>query len=150
MHQPGVEVRPLRQMNGASSFCEVFLTEARVRADRVVGELDGGWRVAQTTLFHERNSVAGGALPGLVAARSGGAGDLDRTVGQVVERSRAIAARQSTVRSGAVPSKVMIELARDHLAASDLQRSARSWPATSHRSASTAGPCGASRPRVGG
>jgi len=112
MHQPGVEVRPLRQMNGMSSFCEVFLTEARVLADRVVGDVNGGWQVAQTTLFHERNSVAGGGLPGLVPARSGRAGDLDRTVGEVIERARRMAAeRQSAIRGGAVPAKVMMELA---------------------------------------
>lgn len=55
MHQPGVDVRPLKTMSGASSFCEVFLTEARVRVDRVVGDLNEGWRVAQTTLMSERN-----------------------------------------------------------------------------------------------
>jgi alkylation response protein AidB-like acyl-CoA dehydrogenase len=73
MHQPGIEVRPLRQMNGLSSFCEVFLTEARVPAHRVIGAVDDGWQVAQTTLFHERNSVAGG-IPSLFPARSGSAG----------------------------------------------------------------------------
>jgi alkylation response protein AidB-like acyl-CoA dehydrogenase len=114
MHQPGVEARPLKQMNGASSFCEVFLTEARVRADRVVGDLNGGWQVAQTTLSNERNSVAGGTMPGLVHARSGSAGDLDRTVGEVIDRAnRAAKARRSPIRGGAVPSKVMIDLATE-------------------------------------
>jgi len=120
MHQPGVEVRPLKQMNGTSAFCEVFLTEARVRADGVVGEVNGGWRVAQTTLFHERNSVAGGGRPGLYRARSGSAGDLERTVGEVIERARHEAkARQSAIRGGAVPVKTMIELAREHGVARD-------------------------------
>ena len=82
MKQPGIEARPLKQMNGAANFCEVFLTEARVRGDHVIGEVNGGWRVAQSTLFHERNSVAGGGLPGLVMARSGSEGDLDRKVGR--------------------------------------------------------------------
>ena len=54
MRQPGVEVRPLRQMNGHASFNEVFLTDARVPADNVVGEVDGGWSVALATLAHER------------------------------------------------------------------------------------------------
>jgi len=54
MDQPGVEVRPLRQMNGHASFNEVFLTEARVPADHVVGEVNGGWAGALTTLAHER------------------------------------------------------------------------------------------------
>ncbi|MCU1454178.1 MAG: putative acyl-CoA dehydrogenase [Acidimicrobiales bacterium] len=115
MHQPGIEVRPLRQMNGASSFCEVFLSEARVRPERLIGDLHGGWRVAQSTLGHERASVAGGLLPGLFTARSGTHGDLDRAVGEVIEAARATAkARKSVIRSGAVPSKVMIDLARQH------------------------------------
>ena len=115
MHQPGVEVRPLRVMNGTAQFCEVFLTEARVPADRVIGELNGGWRVAQTTLFHERASVAGGGVPGLVPARSGTRGDLDLTVGEVIDRVRnAAATRRSPIRSGAVGAKVMIDLARQH------------------------------------
>jgi alkylation response protein AidB-like acyl-CoA dehydrogenase len=54
MHQPGVEVRPLRQMNFHASFNEVFLTGARVPADNVVGPEGGGWAVALTTLAYER------------------------------------------------------------------------------------------------
>jgi alkylation response protein AidB-like acyl-CoA dehydrogenase len=113
MKQPGIEARPLKQMNGASNFCEVFLTEARVPADRVIGAVNDGWRVAQTTLLNERNSVAGGGLFGLVMARSGSDGDLDRKVGEVVERARAAAqARKSPLTAGAVPAKVIIELAQ--------------------------------------
>jgi len=113
MKQPGIEARPLKQMNGASNFCEVFLTEARVRGDHVIGEVNGGWRVAQSTLFHERNSVAGGGLPGLVMARSGSEGDLDRKVGEVLDRAREVAkARKSPIRAGAVPAKLMVELAQ--------------------------------------
>ncbi|HZN13800.1 MAG TPA: acyl-CoA dehydrogenase family protein [Acidimicrobiales bacterium] len=58
MRQPGVEVRPLRQMNGYSSFNEVFLSEARVPADHVVGDVGNGWAVAVTTLAVERASFA--------------------------------------------------------------------------------------------
>jgi alkylation response protein AidB-like acyl-CoA dehydrogenase len=54
MRQPGVEARPLRQMNGYASFNEVFLTDARIPAANVVGEPGDGWRVALTTLAHER------------------------------------------------------------------------------------------------
>ena len=113
MRQPGVEVRPLKQMNGAANFCEVFLTEARVSVNRVIGEVNGGWRVAQTTLQNERNSVAGGGLFGLVMARSGSEGDLDRHVAEVLDGARAAAgARKSPLSAGAVPGKVMIELAQ--------------------------------------
>ena len=54
MRQPGVEVRPVRQMNGHASFNEVFLSDARVPATDVVGAPGEGWRVALTTLAHER------------------------------------------------------------------------------------------------
>jgi alkylation response protein AidB-like acyl-CoA dehydrogenase len=54
MHQAGIEVRPLRQMNGHASFNEVFIDEARIRRDSVIGTLNAGWSVALTTLAHER------------------------------------------------------------------------------------------------
>ncbi|NDH47241.1 MAG: acyl-CoA dehydrogenase [Acidimicrobiia bacterium] len=55
MHQQGVEVRPIRQMNRHSSFNEVFMTDARVPARFVVGTVNDGWRVARATLAHERS-----------------------------------------------------------------------------------------------
>jgi len=54
MDQPGVEVRPLRQMTGDARFNEVFLTEARMPLDHLVGDLNQGWRVLQVALGHER------------------------------------------------------------------------------------------------
>jgi alkylation response protein AidB-like acyl-CoA dehydrogenase len=56
MRQPGVEVRPLRQANGHTSFNEVFLDDARIQAGDVVGELGAGWTVALATLAHERRT----------------------------------------------------------------------------------------------
>jgi alkylation response protein AidB-like acyl-CoA dehydrogenase len=115
MKQPGIETRPLKQMNGASNFCEVFLAGARIPTGRVIGDVNDGWRVAQTTLLNERNSVAGGGRFGLVMARSGADGDLDRKVGEVVDRAREAArARESPLSAGAVPTKVMIELAQTY------------------------------------
>ena len=55
MQQEGVEVRPLREMTGDAAFNEVFLTEARVSETDRLGELGEGWRVAMTTLSHERD-----------------------------------------------------------------------------------------------
>ncbi|MBV1882827.1 MAG: acyl-CoA dehydrogenase family protein [Pseudomonadales bacterium] len=57
--QPGVEVRPLRQMNGHASFNEVFMTDAVVPANMLVGKLNGGWQVGMTTLSHERRLADG-------------------------------------------------------------------------------------------
>ncbi len=54
MNAPGVEVRPLKQISGSQEFCEVFFTNVRVPADNLVGEMNAGWRIAQTTLGYER------------------------------------------------------------------------------------------------
>jgi alkylation response protein AidB-like acyl-CoA dehydrogenase len=60
MRQPGVEVRPLRQITGSAHFSEVFMTDARVERTDLVGRLGQGWEIAQTTLSYERggNSLA--------------------------------------------------------------------------------------------
>ncbi len=58
MHQPGVEVRQLRQMNFHASFNEVFLTDARIPKDNVIGEVGNGWAAALTTLAYERRFSA--------------------------------------------------------------------------------------------
>jgi alkylation response protein AidB-like acyl-CoA dehydrogenase len=54
MHAPGVDVRPLRQITDESEFNEVFFTDVFVPDDRLVGPLHEGWRVANSTLTHER------------------------------------------------------------------------------------------------
>ncbi|MFI0463735.1 acyl-CoA dehydrogenase family protein [Saccharopolyspora sp. 5N102] len=58
MDQPGVTVRPLRQMTGEAHFNEVFLTDARVPAANMLGEPGQGWRVLQTALAYERVVLA--------------------------------------------------------------------------------------------
>jgi acyl-CoA dehydrogenase len=54
MHAPGIDIRPLREMSGGTTFNEVFFTDVELRADRLVGPLNQGWNVALTTLAHER------------------------------------------------------------------------------------------------
>jgi alkylation response protein AidB-like acyl-CoA dehydrogenase len=123
MHQPGVEVRPLRQMNGHASFNEVFLTDARVPHANVVGEVGGGWTVALTTLSHER---------GLGTGRFGEVPTVGE--GRTVREARAEAAEylrtyewypQRAGRADLVPAR-----ARAHGLADDpvtRQRAARLW-----------------------
>ena len=75
MVQPGIEVRPLREMTGHAMFNETFLDEARVPHANVIGDLNGGWAVANSTLGHER--------AGLGAGGSGGGGMGGATPGQI-------------------------------------------------------------------
>ena len=71
MRQTGVEVRPLKQMNGHASFNEVFMTDAEVPAEDLVGGTGNGWAIATTTLTIERQGFGGnrrdGGIPGLEA-----------------------------------------------------------------------------------
>ena len=65
MHDPAVEVRPIKQASGASGFNEVFFTDLRVKDSQRLGDVGDGWRVALTTLMHERLAVGGGQGGGL-------------------------------------------------------------------------------------
>jgi alkylation response protein AidB-like acyl-CoA dehydrogenase len=58
MRQPGVEVRPIVQVDGSAEFNEVFFQDARCPKDNVVGGVNNGWKVAMTTLGFERGSSA--------------------------------------------------------------------------------------------
>jgi alkylation response protein AidB-like acyl-CoA dehydrogenase len=58
MHQPGVEVRPIRQMTGGGEFCEIFLTNAVVEDRDLVGEPGAGWKIAMTVFGFERGGLA--------------------------------------------------------------------------------------------
>jgi alkylation response protein AidB-like acyl-CoA dehydrogenase len=71
MHQPGVDVRPLRHMGGEAEFFQVFIDAARVPDAQRVGEVGSGWRVAQATLSGERQMVSGAGSGGV--DRVGGA-----------------------------------------------------------------------------
>jgi alkylation response protein AidB-like acyl-CoA dehydrogenase len=73
MDQPGVAVRPLREMTGRSLFNEVFLDDAFVAGDAVVGGVGGGWKAARVTLEHERGGLAegSGAVGGMPGERAG-------------------------------------------------------------------------------
>ena len=86
MHQPGVEVRPLREMTGRAMFNEVFLDEARVPHANIIGGLNNGWAVANTTLMVERASIGSGGNSGLSLAIPGSvAGNRSKPAGSFVE-----------------------------------------------------------------
>ena len=86
MDQPGVDVRPLREMTGRAMFNEVFIDEARVPDANVIGGLNNGWAVANTTLMVERASIGGGGTAGLALALPGKiAGQLGRRVGDFTD-----------------------------------------------------------------
>src|SRR6204780_1845930 len=58
MNSPGVEVRPIRLISGASPFCETFFTDVAVPKDQLVGEINAGWEIAKRLLQHERSSIS--------------------------------------------------------------------------------------------
>jgi alkylation response protein AidB-like acyl-CoA dehydrogenase len=68
MHQPGVEVSPLKLIDGSADFSQVFFDGARAKAKNVVGPVNGGWTVAKRLLQHER-STDGGSEGGLSGAQ---------------------------------------------------------------------------------
>jgi len=58
METPGVSVKPIKLISGASPFCETFITDARVPARNIVGQEGGGWGIAKMLLQFERNMIA--------------------------------------------------------------------------------------------
>jgi 3-oxochol-4-en-24-oyl-CoA dehydrogenase len=95
MSSPGVEVRPLREITGDSLFNQVFLDEVFVPDDCVVGEVNGGWRVARTTLANERVSLSqtwtfGSGVPELLKVAKAAADAPLAPVGRLVCEGHAI------------------------------------------------------------
>ena len=93
MDQPGVEVRPLQEMTGRSLFNEVFMDEARVSNDCLIGDLNDGWRVANTTLMVERAGIGGGHGLAYASAHPGSIkGDGAKPAGPFQKKRLALAA----------------------------------------------------------
>jgi len=87
MDQPGVDVRPLKEMTGRAMFNEVFLSDARTNDSDAIGDYNDGWRVANTTLMWERASLGAAnvavpsCMPGSIA------GNLDKRAGDIVDQA---------------------------------------------------------------
>lgn len=109
--QPGIEVRPIKQMNGDAHFNEAFFTEARVRDEDLIGGTNNGWAVAMATLANERESYAAGADYGGGVPSGRRNGMLDLTCAEAV-----IASRSHSEGYAAFPlgdAHALIELARE-------------------------------------
>jgi alkylation response protein AidB-like acyl-CoA dehydrogenase len=93
MHAPGVEVRPIKLIAGASPFCETFFTDVSVPKANLVGPLNGGWTIAKRLLQHERSGLSGGGGGGGGGGMFGVSGsvpDLAKTYVGVDDKGRII------------------------------------------------------------
>ncbi len=116
MHQKGVEIRPLVEMTGHAMFNEVFMEEAVVPDSAMIGGLNNGWAVANTTLMNERaglgsgggHAAAGAATPGTVV------NDLARRAGDFVSSGGAPKRRGGGSAGGmfAAGYQLLVELAK--------------------------------------
>ncbi len=86
MKQDGVDIRPLKEMTGRALFNEVFLSDARVPDSEIIGGLNNGWAVANTTLMFERAGLGagGGSSAGSAATPGTVVNDLPKRAGDFV------------------------------------------------------------------
>lgn len=119
MHQPGVEVRPLRQITGEAEFNEVFLDGARVPDAHRVGEVNDGWRVSASTLSSERQMVSGS-----------GSGGMGRLGGSSAERLITLAKETGRWADPVIQTKIMRLWAQEQI---------RGWTNARVRAALSAG-----------
>jgi len=119
MHQPGVEVRPLRQITGEREFNEVFLDGARVPDAHRVGDLNDGWRVSASTLSVERQMVSGS-----------GSGGMGRLGGSSAQRLITVAQETGRWADPVIRAKIMRLWAQEQV---------RGWTNTRVRAALKAG-----------
>ncbi|MDQ2649808.1 MAG: acyl-CoA dehydrogenase family protein [Actinomycetota bacterium] len=123
MHQPGkVDIRPLVEMTGHAMFNEVFMEEAVAPDSALIGGLNNGWAVANTTLMNERASLGSGGGHSAASAATPGtvAKDLAKRVGDFV--SPPTGKRRGGGSTGGMfgsAAKMLIELAKGNGAATD-------------------------------
>ena len=83
MTAPGVDIRPIHQIDGGMRFNEIFLTDVRVPADHQIGPLNEGWRLATAMLMYERVAIGTGQQGGITHERA------DRLMTEATDRGRA-------------------------------------------------------------
>lgn len=88
MDSPGVEVRPIRMISGASPFCETFFTDVKVPKANLVGEEGQGWTIGKRLLQHERTNLSGGGS--LARLMGASLSDMAKKIGEV-DREGALA-----------------------------------------------------------
>lgn len=111
--QPGIDIRPIRQMNEQEHFNESFFTDALVSDADLIGGANNGWAAAMTTLTNERTTYAGGGVHvGVQAAPGLKGGMLHRRVGDIVDEQAHLAAQVDPF--FAAPVQQFIELARTY------------------------------------
>jgi alkylation response protein AidB-like acyl-CoA dehydrogenase len=115
MHSPGVAIRPLVQMTGHAGFNEVFFDDVRIPADRLLGEVNNGWRAAIGTLMNERVSIGAGG--GGTGRRVGG-GEFRRLVALARRSGLVDQARVRELLAGIYCDSRVLELLSDRIRAS--------------------------------
>jgi alkylation response protein AidB-like acyl-CoA dehydrogenase len=104
LHQPGVDVRPLRHIGGDVDFNEVFLSDAVMPDAQRVGDIGDGWKVANATLSGERQMVSGA-----------GSGGVDRIGGLGIEHAIALARRSGRSTEAVVRQELMRLLTEERI-----------------------------------
>jgi alkylation response protein AidB-like acyl-CoA dehydrogenase len=146
LDQPGIEIRPLRQMNGKAHFNEVFFTDARVSHDDLIGGEGDGWAAAVATLAFERSGLSS-RVSGMVVAPGGErSGMLDRRAGDLLQVApdtglgdRAYRSADEMARVAGRHGTAADPLVRQELARLATLNKTASWSASRAREAAKAG-----------
>ena len=104
MNQPGITVKPIRLISGASPFCETFFDNAIARKEDLVGELNKGWTVGKRLLQHERGSMASLVGGGAAAAGPTLASEAKRCAGE----------RDGRIADDALRQAILVHNINDH------------------------------------
>jgi len=114
MHQKGIEIRPLVEMTGHALFNEVFMEEAVVPDSALIGGLNNGWAVANTTLMNERAGLGSGGGHAAASAATPGTvvNDLAKRAGDFVSTAGAARRRGGASAGAGSGFKLLVELAK--------------------------------------